>query len=410
VVSTVTIENDKIKQDDAVDQQTWKHHADQSLNSSTAITPADSLMDKALKMDGQSWGDKYKGKAFGFNTYFLLNYVANTLIAASVAYAFERTVGGAVDRWTERTFTKNASAAQYAIRAVALTMGGTSLLLPIKHLEENKQEYLYSLSQMLDKTQEALGQGNADSKKNLEEYKQIAEAARALHSGKEPCMSLDAMKAVEKKYHFTFCPNGDLEFDKIHKPWWKLGLTRVAAIASAMATGGLLGWTKNGDKPTEAQMDAGYFGNTGYGKLETRFVPSVGAVIGKIPGLNRLIKKHNMAGMILMQDAALTMVSDAIHVATDRFLDSHQDKDLLKKIDANKDGWITQKEAEAFLGKKFAKLDKDNDGQIAPDEGYVKGELRRAKNGYIEKREQSHAQQLEKERQTAGEHALSIAP
>ena len=218
-------------------------------------------------MEGQSWGDRFKGLSFTAIRDGVINYAINAPLSAAIAYAFERNLG----QWTENLVKKNfgtgssASGVKYGIRAFFLTSGGTLLLLPIKNMDENRQEYQYKLSKMLDKTQKALGMANADTETNLKEYKEVEEIAHALRDGKEPPVSLEEVKKLEEKYHLTFKENGDIEFDKVKKSLLKLGIARAMAIGAAIGTNSLLGMT-TGTNPTDEQKAEGFYGDKGFGR------------------------------------------------------------------------------------------------------------------------------------------------
>lgn len=343
------------------------------LNEPQQANQADDLNKIAPKIEGQSWGDRLKGKLFGLFNHVVVNYALNTIIAATFTYFAEKHILN--DNYRQklasllRTTEGSSSfvAANYAVSAGLLTMGGTSLLPYMKHAEENKQGYQYGIGKFLDKTQKFLGMANADTEKNLADYKMIDHISSSMKQGRPHGVSEKEIERLEEKYHFAFQDNGKVEFDTVKKSWWDMLKARGVAILFSMATGAALGATKGDSRSAEQKKhdeENGHFGDKGYAKLENAVVPGLSDKLQTAPVTKHLVGKDKWIdnplhfAKLLLEDAILTIVSSVTF-----FFMSKTDEGVdAKVVDKNKDGWVSKEEAAEFKTKNPDKrLDRDVD-------------------------------------------------
>ncbi len=354
------------------------------------------LSDQAKKLNeitennSKSWGDRFKELAFGTGKHVVVNYAINTLVAATFAYTFERNLGswyqkkvaGIIDSTKDFSKDKLAlhkiqgttayKAVNYALSAVFLTAGGTLMLPFMKHGEENRQYYQYKLSKMLDKTQSMLGMSNEDTERNLADYKLVENIAVAKQSGKDSGVSQEEIERLEKKYHFAFQDNGNIEFDTVKITWGELLKARAFAIAASMATGAALGASKGKgataqtveelekfERTTLENEAKGNFGDKNFGKLESWGIKPLADKLQKVPGLpgtlealdiNKHAAEHGAPvqhfAKLLFMDAILTVVSAlTFGMVSGTKKENEPDK---KVLDTNKDGWVTLEEKQAY--------------------------------------------------------------
>ena len=311
---------------------------------------------KVPEIESSSWGDKFKRTAFNVKVHVVENYLINTLVAATFAYFAEKHLLN--DSYRQKlakllnTTQDSGSfkAANYAVSAALLTSGGTSLLPLIKYEEENRQEFQYKLSKMLDKTQKALGFSTEDTERNLADYKTIEEIARSKNCGEDCGIGAEEVKRLEEKYHFAFQENGDVKFETVKKTWGDLLKSRGLAILASMGTGAILGASKGkraglSEAEVHALEEQGDFGNRGYGWLESKAVKPLSNTLQKIPGFKTIIDKPMHYSKLLLEDAILTVVSATTFAFTNK------DKAHTEQLDTNRDGWVSTEEAKEFKNK-----------------------------------------------------------
>jgi hypothetical protein len=375
----------------------------------------DDLKKIAPEMKSRSWGDRFKGKLFGFFNHVVVNYALNTIIAATFTYFAEKHILN--DNYRQRLAsllhtTQGSSsfvAANYAVSAGLLTMGGTSLLPYMKHAEENKQGYQYGVSKFLDKTQKFLGMGNVDTEKNLADYKMIDHISASIKLGRSHGVSEEEIKRLEEKHHFAFQEDGEAKFDTVEKSWWEMLKARAVAILFSMGTGALLGYSK-GDKRTAEQKvedeERGHFGDRGYANVENAVIPGLADKLQTAPVTKHLVGTDKWIGnplhfaKLLLEDAILTVVS----MATFFFMTRTDEGADAKEVDKNKDGWVSKEEAVEFKTKNPDKrLDRDVDVEevIHHKPSQRKG-VSAPTNGYKEK--------VNTDRQAAKETSAQVAP
>jgi len=389
VVTDKPIENKALSADSSKkeEKQSAGTQAQNQSPNGTVSPETQKLSDSAQTLNqiaennSKSWGDRFKSTAFGVGTHVVVNYALNTFIASAFAYVFERNFAGAYKRGIAKIVDSSKDyktdklalhkientvpfkAVNYAISAVLLTAGGTSLLPFMKHAEENRQEYLYKLSKMLDKTQSALGMANDDTQKNLDDYKKIEEIAAAKCFKKECGVSEQEIDRLEEKYHFGFQDNGDIKFDKIQIPWWDVIKARGMAITMSMTTGALLGASKGKTKvagsvaeleamerTTAANEERGNFGDKGFGILESKAIKPLANTLEKVPGFGKgkLVDSLHFAKLLFM-DAILTVVSSATFFMASKTKDENKPSKAV--LDENKDGWVSKEEAQDYKAK-----------------------------------------------------------
>ncbi len=418
---------------------------------------SDDLMNIApdMKKQGRSWGDRLKSLAFGITTHVGINYVINTLVAATFTYIFERNFEKAWKRGMAYVIGRGDAAkdpvelhklqdtglykgVNYGFSAVLLTAGGTLMLPFMKHAEENRQYYEYHLSKMLDKTQKMVGGANADTERNLADYKLIEEIAAAKHAGKDAGVSGKEIERLEEKYHFAFKDNGDIEFDKVKISWWEMAKARVAAIAMSMTAGFILGSSKKwGAKADEKEPvpttvteleamekaritreESGDFGKRGFSILESKAIKPLSDLFKKLPligkwfGTNaettaktKLVDSIHFAKLLFM-DAILTVVS----AVTFAFVSGKKEKNEpdKKDIDANKDGWVSKDEVVGFREKhKEANLSNVHVDNVVTGRQHSSAAK---KQQPIAQPAASHMDKISTDRQSAKETPVQLAP
>jgi hypothetical protein len=312
---------------------------------------------KIPEMESSSWGDKYKRPIFNFNEHVTVNYALNTFIAATFAFFAEKHIlndsykKGLANLLKTTQGSPAYKAANYAVSAALLTMGGTSLLPFMKHAEENRQEYQYKLSKMLDKTQKTLGFSTEDTERNLADYEVIEKIAHSKNCKEDCGIGEEEIKRLEGKYHFAFQEDGAIKFEKVHKSWGEMFKARGTAILASMATGAMLGASKGkpaagvSEEQLHALEEAGDFGNKGYGFIETKLVKPLSNVLQKVPGFKTIIDKPMHYSKLLLEDAILTVVS-AVTFAFVSKGEAHT-----QQLDTNRDGWVSTEEAKEFKNK-----------------------------------------------------------
>jgi hypothetical protein len=197
----------------------------------------------------------------------------------------------------------------------------------------------------------------------------------------------------------------------VKKSWWDLIKARAVAIAMSMGTGAVLGYSKGKPDPSKtkaeirADEDAGYFGDKGYGKLETAAVGPLAETLQKttpfkhVVGKDKWIDQPMHFAKLLLEDAILTIVS----AVTFFFVNKTDEGADAKEVDKNKDGWVSKEEAAEFKTRNPDKrLDRDVEVEEVIHHKSPRKGVTVPSSGYTDK--------VNTDRQAAKETPVQLAP
>ncbi len=318
-----------------------EHHEHAEHPAPVAQAPAAGESDKkpedsaasllASERPSGSWGDKYKKRAFGTGTYFGLNYIVNTALSIAITYVFEtrfktklfnaaQSMGQTISKTTGISERAAIQGSDFGLRAFFLTSGGNLLLVPIKWLEEHKNEMTYQASRILDHAQVALGQDKEGiAQKHIDdEYEKIDKYIQSVKAGNAPSQPPEDIMEIASRHCIMIKPDGSFNFVEQHKDWQELIPARAMAIGMAVGTNFALGATKGNLSDPQVIEQYGKYGK-GFGQLEKAGTPVIQRIFSKIPGL-RGLHERELAANITFNDAILTAISSFTHASVDSML------------------------------------------------------------------------------------------
>jgi hypothetical protein len=274
-------------------------------NAAGASAPPVTAAPQKQNANDKSWGDKYKEKGYHFIRNFLLNYVVNFGISAAFTYKVEKSSWG---RKLDSSIKQMADAGQEKLKVPSgltefvakyftisqlLMFGGHAIVPLMKYSHDHKKGMELVIGHRLDQLQEMSGNGNAASKRRLEEYKVVTDILKARPKElSERDKTLLVKNGIDENLHFNERPS----------TWGHILKARLGGVLATTSLGVSLGVaTAIANKTNKDWLNFNKFAEEKAGKMIAENITK--------PVLGSHVENHGLLGKFIFIEMIYTLVS-----------------------------------------------------------------------------------------------------